>query len=129
MHEFPHPKNRIRRVVEGALEGTTFVSSQSEDGGKAVVIQARRTDGAQVGVRFRGVRESETTAEPAPGSPLRVRKVGSGNKFSPLSFLLPILRPPGPAYARVTIEAGVSRIQIVCQDAEWWEEGVSSGQT
>jgi hypothetical protein len=128
MHEFPHPKNRVRRVVEGALANSTFVSSQSEGDGTIVVIQARRTDGTQVGVRFRGVRDSNATAEPAPGSPLRVRKVGSGNKFSPLGFLLPILKPPGPAYARVTIEAGTSRIEIVCQDAEWWEEA-PSGQT
>jgi hypothetical protein len=125
MHEFPHPKNRVRRIVEAALADSTYVSSQSEGDGSQLLLQARRTDGRRVSVRFRGVRESEATAEPEFGTPLRVVKVGNGNSFNIVSTLLPILRPPGPPHARVTIQAGSARLDIVCQDAEWWEDEAS----
>ena len=125
MHEFPHPKNRVRRVVESALAGCTYVSSRTEADGSMVVLQARRANGKRVTVRFRGVRESEATAEPEFGTPLSVVKVGNGNRFNIVSTLLPILRPPGPPHARVTIDAGGARLDIVCQDAEWWEDEAS----
>jgi hypothetical protein len=125
MHEFPHPKNRVRRVVEAALADATYLSSRSEADGSMVLLQARRSDGRRVSVRFRGVRESEATAEPEFGTPLRVVKVGNGNPFNIVSTLLPILRPPGPPHARVTIQAGTARLDIVCQDAEWWEDEAS----
>jgi hypothetical protein len=100
----------------------SYVASQSEGDGSTLLLQARRTDGRRVNVRFRGVRESDATSEPEFGTPLRVVKVGNGNPFNIVSFLLPILRPPGVPHARVTIEAGTARLDIVCQDAEWWED-------
>jgi hypothetical protein len=124
MHEFPHPKNRVRRIVEAALTDATYVSSRSEEDA-TVLLQARRSDGRRVSVRFRGVKESEATAEPEFGTPLKIVKVGNGNPFNIISTLLPILRPPGPPHARVTILAGAARLEIVCQDAEWWEDEAS----
>ena len=126
MHEFPHPKNRVRRIVEAALADCSYLSSRSEDGGSMLLLQARRSDGRRVSVRFRGVRESEATAEPEFGTPLRVVSVGNGNRFNLISTVLPILKPPGPPHARVTIEAGTARLNIVCQDAEWWEDEAPS---
>jgi hypothetical protein len=114
-------RQRIRRILENALSGCTYVSSKSE-AGDMLVLKARRANGRGVTVRFRAVRDSEATDVPSPGEPLRLRKVGSGDKRSLIGMLLPILRPPGPAYARVTIEAGTARMDIVCQDAEWWED-------
>ena len=122
MHEFPHPKNRVRRIVEAALANCSYVSSRSEGNGSTLLLQARRSDGRRVNVRFRGVRESEATSEPEFGTPLRVVSVGNGNRFNLLSVVLPILKPPGPPHARVTIAAGSARLDIVCQDAEWWED-------
>jgi hypothetical protein len=122
MHEFPHPKNRVRRIVESALADSSYVSSQSEGTGGTLLLQARRANGKRVSVRFRGVRESNATAEPEFGTPLRVVKVGNGNGFNIISTLIPILKPPGPPHARVTIQAGTARLDIVCQDAEWWED-------
>jgi len=122
MHDFPHPKNRVRRIVESALADCTYVSSQAEGDGSLLVLKARRSDGRPVSVRFRGVRESDATAQPEFGTPLRVVKVGNGNPFNLFTTLLPILKPPGPPHARVTIQAGTARLDIVCQDAEWWED-------
>ena len=112
---------RLRRILDNALEGASYESSHSEDGGNMLVLQARRSDGRQVNLRFRAVRESEATQELSAGDPLRLKSVGSGTKRTILGLLLPILRPPGPAYSRVTIEAGAARLQVVCQDVEWWE--------
>jgi hypothetical protein len=39
-----------------------------------------------------------------------------------VSRFFPIFVPPGPEYARVRIDAGPATLDIVCQDAEWWEE-------
>jgi hypothetical protein len=86
------------------------------------VIEARRPDGRRVGVRFRGVEESVATDAPAPGSHMRLRGIGSATRFSFLSLLFPFLRASGFGSARVRIEAGTTRLDIVCQDAEWWEE-------
>jgi hypothetical protein len=52
---------------------------------------------------------------------MRVRSV-KREGGSLLSRLLPLFKPPGPAYARVRIDAGPATLDIVCQDAEWWEE-------
>ena len=122
MHDFPDPKRRIRTLLANALADCTYVDSRAEQDGSMLLLQARRSDGRPVSVRFRGVRESEATTAPQEGSQLRVQKVGSGNKFSLFSKLLPLLKPPGPSYARVTIAAGDARLTIVCQDAEWWED-------
>src|SRR5688500_6396218 len=103
MHEFPHPKNRIRRIVESALVDSTYVSSESEGTGGTLLLKARRSNGKRVNVRFRGVRESDATAEPESGTPLRVAKVSNGNRFNIVSTFFPILKPPGTPHARVTI--------------------------
>ena len=34
---------------------------------------------------------------------------------------LPSMRNVGGGYVRVRIEAGAAMLDIVCQDAEWWE--------
>jgi hypothetical protein len=120
MHEFPGPHERIRRVLERALPGSTYVSSQTEGDG-VLVLRARRSDGRNVGVRFRAVKTSETNTQPEAGAPISVKSV-KREGMSLVSRLLPILKPPGPAYARVRIEAGAASLEVVCQDAEWWEE-------
>lgn len=120
MHEFPGPQDRIRRVLEAALSGCTYVSSRSEGDG-LLVVQARRPDGRGVGVRFRAVTDSEMDREPEVGAPLTVKSVKRYG-LSLISRLFPLLKPPGPPYARVRIEAGSATLQVVCQDAEWWEE-------
>jgi hypothetical protein len=114
-------KERLSRIVGNALDGSTYESTRSEEDGKMLVLQARRSDGRQVNLRFRAVRESEATADIEAGSPLRLKSVGSGTKRSILGLLVPILRTPAPQYSRVTIEAGAARLQVVCQDVEWWE--------
>ena len=121
MHEFPGPHDRIRRVLDAALAGCTYTSSRTEGDGSVLVLQARRADGRGVGVRFRAVKASETDTPPEPGAPLTVESV-KRESTSLVSRFLPILKPPGPAYARVRIGAGPATLEVVCQDAEWWEE-------
>ena len=123
MHEFPGPHERIRRILDNALANCTYVSSGSENGGQTFVLRASRTDGRQVGVRFYGLRDDQPDdgRHPEPGSTLRVQSVKRDN-VSLISRLFPIFKPPGPAYARVRIDAGPATLDIVCQDAEWWEE-------
>lgn len=128
MHEFPSPKDRIRRILEAALAGCTYVSSRNLDDGSTLTLEALSSEGRQVNLRFRGVRESESTAVPEPGAAMSLKSVGRGNKFSLLSTLLPILKPPSPSYARVRIDAGAARLDIVCQDVEWWEDQAPPGQ-
>lgn len=122
MHEFPGPQDRIRRILDNALVDCTYLSSRSESNGANFVLIARRSDGRQVGVRFRGVRDGDgASAGPEPGLPLTLRSV-KGESSGLISRLFPIFKPPGPAYARVRIDAGPATLEIVCQDAEWWEE-------
>jgi hypothetical protein len=121
MHEFPGPEQRIRRILETALADCTYVTSRIEDDGSQLVLQARRSGGREVGVRFRGVKESEINVQPEPGAVLRVRNV-KREGLSLVSRLFPLLKPPGPMYARVRIDAGPATLDVVCQDAEWWEE-------
>lgn len=118
---FTDQRGRIRRVLENALPGCTYVSSERDTEGATLLLTGRR-GGKRVNVRFRAVKKSDASAEPASGSALRLRGVGSGSKFSLLGMLFPLFRTPGPAYARVTIDAGDARLDIVCQDAEWWED-------
>ena len=125
MHEFPGPQDRIRRVLEKALVDCTLVSSHAEDEGRTFVLSAKRSDGRGVGVRFRGIREDGGSPaddrQPEAGGQVKVRSV-KREGGSLLSRLLPLFKPPGPAYARVRIDAGPATLDIVCQDAEWWEE-------
>jgi hypothetical protein len=88
------------------------------------VLETLRSDGRGVGIRFRGVRdpgEAGNDRGPEPGTPLRLRSV-KREGISLVSRLFPFFKPPGPVYARVTIDAGPATLAIVCQDAEWWEE-------
>jgi hypothetical protein len=123
MQEFPGPQQRIKRVLDQAFVECSFASSRMEDGGKAFVLQARRSDGRSVGVCFRGLRQSDVPSDrqPEPGAPLTVRSV-KREGVSLVSRFFPIFVPPGPEYARVRIDAGPATLDIVCQDAEWWEE-------
>jgi hypothetical protein len=111
----------VRRIVEAALgAGCVYEASQSEENGRFVVLEARRSDGQGVGVRFRGVRESTTSSQPEAGAALRLRGVGAPG-LSLLKLVLPGMRNAGAGYVRVRIEAGAALLDIVCQDAEWWE--------
>jgi hypothetical protein len=118
---FTDQQGRIRKVLENALPGTAYVSSVRETEASTLLLTGRRA-GKLVNVRFRAVRESDASAEPAAGSALRLRKVGDAAKFSFWRILLPIPHGHSPSYARVTIEAGDARLDIICQDAEWWED-------
>jgi hypothetical protein len=118
---FTDQRERLRRIVESALTGATYESSREEEGGRMLVIEAKRADGRHIGLRFRGVRDSEATEAPAPGASLRLKTVGSAEKFSLLRLFFPLARTPGSGAARVRIEAGSARLDIVCEDAEWWE--------
>ena len=124
MHEFPGPQDRVRRVLDSALVDCTFVSSMTEDGGRTFVLVARRGDGRSVGVRFRGLRDADDAdpqRKPEAGTSLSVRSV-KREGGSLVSRFFPLIKPPGPMYARVRIDAGPATLDIVCQDAEWWEE-------
>jgi hypothetical protein len=118
---FTDQNGRVRRIVEAALAGdSVYEASRSEEAGRFVVIEARRADGRGVGVRFRGVRESTMSSEPEAGAALRLRGVGAPG-LSWLRLFLPGMRNVGGGYVRVRIEAGAAMLDIVCQDAEWWE--------
>jgi len=67
-------------------------------------------------------RRPATSAVPAVGDSLRLAGVGSGTGFSLVRLFFPFLRSPAFGQARVRIEAGAARIEVVCQDAEWWED-------
>ncbi len=120
---FTDQRERLRRIVENALEGCTYASSREEEG-RLLLIEARRQDGARVYLRFRGVERSEATADPAPGSSIRLAGVGAPRGGSLLDFLLPfrrLFRPRSNAL-RVSLAVGGARLDVVCEDAEWWEE-------
>lgn len=125
---FTDQRERLRRVLHNALSGSAYESTRSEEDGRTLLLEARRADGRRVGIRFRGVRDSEASQAPAPGSELRLRGVGSADRFSFLGLLFPLLRPTGIGYARVRIEAGGARLDIVCQDAEWWEDDAAPAE-
>ena len=116
--DFTNQRDRLHKVVENALNGATYLSSRDEDG-RVLLLEAKRA-GKYVFVRFRGVRQSDATATPESGAGLRFIGVGSADKFSLLRFFFPFARP-GSGAARVRIEAGSARLDIVCEDAEWWE--------
>jgi hypothetical protein len=118
---FTDQNGRVRRILEAALaHGSVYEASRSEEDGRFVVIEARRDDGRGVGVRFRGVSQSTMTAEPEAGAAMRLRSVGAPG-INWLRLFLPGMRTAGGGYVRVRIEAGAAMLDIVCQDAEWWE--------
>jgi hypothetical protein len=82
--------------------------------------------GKGVTLRFRGVKDSNTSEAPTAGvMQLRSVKGGSGGC---LSLGLFGRNNPGIGYARVRIDVGDARLEIVCQDAEWWEDEASPEQ-
>ena len=121
---FTDQRTRLRRILHNALEACLYDSSEMQEDGRMLVLKAHRASGQAVTVRFRGLSSSEASAEPSAGAPIQIRGVdmASSGCLSLLGFAFPSLRSPGPGYARVRIEAGDARLDIVCQDAEWWEE-------
>jgi hypothetical protein len=118
---FTDQNGRVRRIVEAALAGgSVFEASHSEENGRHVVIEARRSGGQGVGLRFRGVQKSTMSSEPEEGALLRLRGVGAPG-ITLLRVLIPGMRNVSGGYVRVRIEAGAAMLDIVCQDAEWWE--------
>ena len=124
---FTDQRERLSRILENALTNTTYESSEREPDGRVLVLHGRRA-GHPVTVAFRGVHDSTTNQEPSPGAPLSFKSVQvRSGLIALLDFLLPDALFPGiksvrSGYARVRIEAGAARLDIVCQDAEWWED-------
>ena len=123
---FTDQKERLRRIVGNALDEAAFESSRLEDGGEHLLVEARRPGGQLVSVRFRGIRDPDAIAIPPLGTALHLNSVSSAGRASMrgklwklLSFFLP---NSGSDKMRVRIRAGDTRLDIVCEDAEWWED-------
>ncbi len=112
-------KDRLGKTVRNALEGCSYESSEAGDG-SLFTVTARRRDGRRVQVRFLGVRS--TTAEPAPTPGGGIRVVAVGAPFSLRRVLFAPLRSVELGPWHVRIKAGEGQIEVVCQDAEWFEE-------
>jgi len=125
---FTDQRGRLRRILENSLEGALYDSSETEEDGRMVVVHAHRPDGRAVSVRFRAVASSDASEAPLPDAVIKLRDVDLANPgcLSLLAFAVPRFRSPGPGYARVRIDAGAARLDIVCQDAEWWEDAGSA---
>jgi hypothetical protein len=121
---FTNQTDRLRRIVSNALDGTTYQTSYIEEQERRhLVIEARRADGRLVNVRFRAVKDSVATADVPAGAPLRLNSVAAGGGCLVPSRFFPHLFPNVPAgSARVRIRAGDVRLDIVCEDAEWFED-------
>jgi len=125
---FTNQEHRLRMIVSHGLDGTTFVASHSEEGGRHLVIEARRPDGQATTVRFRAVSNAEATSGTAVGVPLKLNSVRSGpTGCLPLGWFIPALRGIPAGVSRVRIDAGDARLDIICQDAEWWEDDAAPG--
>ncbi len=123
---FTDQRGRLRRILENSIAGCLYDSSETEEDGRVVVIHAHRQGGGRVSVRFLAVASSDATAEPQPGEAISLRNVATAGRgcLSALTFI-PFFRLPGAQIAdsaRVTIDIGAARLDIVCQDAEWWED-------
>jgi hypothetical protein len=124
---FTDQRARLRRILQNALTNATYESSEREPDGRTLVLHALRA-GRGVTVTFRGVRDSKANQEPSPGAPVSLNSVHiRSGLIALLDFLLPDRLFPNvksvtAGYARVRIDAGAARLDIVCQDAEWWEE-------
>ncbi len=119
---FTDQKERLRRIVSNAVDGAAYEGSRVEENGAHLLIEARRPEGQLVSLRFRGVKDSEATAAPPPGSVLHLESVASARRFSLWSMLFFFLPSPGSNKMRVRIKADDARLDIVCEDAEWWED-------
>jgi hypothetical protein len=112
------PVARIRHILGRALEGCTFEAFHRE-GERALVLDSRR-NGAHVGLRFLGLKTLHVDGSPEKGE--RLRLLGVSNPDGLLRTMMPaILRGPGQG-TRVRIEAGKAKLEIVCEDVEWWED-------
>ncbi len=117
-HHDPHA--RLRTVVRTAFADASYESAEPKEGAQ-FIITGRRSDGRKVHVRFRGVTEAEAT-DPSQEGPLRLASVRSAERFSLMRLLFPFAyHPPTVGSSRVRINAGTGTIEVVCQDAEWWE--------
>jgi hypothetical protein len=115
------PRDRLRNTLRRALDGLEYVESH-RDGDRVLVLSGRRADGRRVQLRFLGLKDSESDSEIAAGSPLKLKSVGRPEK-SVLSMFVPAIFK-GPSHAsRVRIEAGTAKLEIVCEDVEWLEDG------
>lgn len=121
---FTNQTERLRNTLRSALAGAVYESSRSEEEGRHFVLLMRRADGRRISLRFRGVSSTVVPSLEA-GVPLHFGSVG-GDGFSILGRLIPVLHRPVIGDARVRIEAGAARIEVVCQDAEWWEEAAAA---
>src|SRR5438105_10886639 len=113
-----HPHERLRNIVARAVNGSSYVRSATEEG-RRLLLESRRADGTLVHLRFLGVRDSESTAMPEPGAALRFAGVSTAGGLL-RRFFMP--RHGFAAESRVRIDAGATRIDIVCEDVEWWED-------
>jgi hypothetical protein len=118
----PHidPRARIRNILTAALNGCSY-SSSHKDGDRVLVLEALRANGKQVHVRFLGLKTSDTDTEPAIGAPLKLVSVGDSDSSLLRMFIPRVLRTASHS-ARVRIEAGPAKLEIVCEDVEWWED-------
>ncbi len=117
---FTDQKERLRRIVSNALDGAAYDGSRLEEDGTHLLIEAHRPGGQLVSVSFRAIQDSEATEMPAQGSTLQLESVGSA-RFS-LWNLLFFFLPRSTNKLRVRIRAGDAKLDIVCEDAEWWED-------
>jgi hypothetical protein len=112
---------RLRRTLENALTGSTYLASHAEEP-RSLVLEALRGR-KRVTVVFRGVRDSSTKVMPEPGSALTLKSIRNSGGWSWRRILLPMPTPHSfPQAQRVTIRAGATDLQIDCEDADWWED-------
>jgi hypothetical protein len=125
---FTDQRGRLLRILENSIQGAMYDSSETEEDGRMVVLHAHRRDGQRLTVRFRAVSSSDASEEPQPGATISLRGVDSaeGGCLSLFRYLPPFrftrISAPVAGSARVRIDAGAARLDIVCQDAEWWED-------
>ena len=125
---FTDQSHRLSMIVSNALDGTMFVASRSEENGRHLVIEGRRDDGRVSAVRFRVVSNAEATSGTEVGVPLKLKNVNAGpTGCLPLGWLIPAFRGIPRGVSRVRIDAGGATLDIVCQDAEWWEDEAAPG--
>jgi hypothetical protein len=118
MNQHIDQRARLRNLLNSALAGASFESTE-QDGGLLRVLHATRS-GGRVHLRFLGVKESKTSAEPQPGSVLSLGGVGGTARI--WEVFLPFFLRTSSNAAHVRIDAGAARLEIVCEDVEWWED-------
>jgi hypothetical protein len=124
---FTDQKRRLERLLSNALDGC-LIDTIVEEAERRLVINAHRTQGQPVGVRFLGLHHWEATADPQPNSPIKLTGVsigGGGKAF--LRAFLPWAHGPMSLGSRVRIAVGNVRLTIDCEDAEWWQEETAPG--